>query len=91
MLVGEAGIGKSWIAHQLMAHARELGAEVFRGCCFESDWQPAYGPWVEALSEFARVTDPERLRRLLGASAPPLTQLIPALRFALPPSRKRPN
>jgi predicted ATPase len=82
MLVGEPGIGKTAIASAFSSHARERGAIVLSGSCFEGDWQPAYGPWVEALGAYAAFADHGRLARIVGASAPALAQLIPALRSA---------
>jgi len=84
MLVGEAGIGKTWTARTFAAFARERGALVLWGCCFEGDWAPPYGPWIEALGNYTRACDTERLRRELGPAASPLAQLIPEVRTALP-------
>jgi len=84
MLVGEAGIGKTSTAREFAAFVRERGLVVLWGSCFEGDWSPPYGPWVEALGEYAQSSDPERLQRELGPSAPPLVQLIPQVRAILP-------
>jgi DNA-binding CsgD family transcriptional regulator len=84
MLAGEAGIGKTAVARAFTSFARERGAIVLTGSCFEGGWQPAYAPWVEALDAYAAGADPERLSRRLGASVPPLAQVVPALRSALP-------
>jgi eukaryotic-like serine/threonine-protein kinase len=93
LLVGEAGIGKTWIAREFVREAQQDGAIVLWGRCFEGEWQPPYGPWVEALAELVgglgrvgRVDgiEPEHLRRELGAGAAPLGQLVPELHTALP-------
>ena len=84
MLAGEAGIGKTSTAREFAAFVRERGLVVLWGSCFEGDWSPPYGPWVEALGEYAQSRDPERLQRELGPSAPPLVQLIPQARAMLP-------
>ena len=83
-LVGEAGIGKTSTAREFAAFVRERGLVVLWGSCFEGDWSPPYGPWAEALGEYAQSSDPERLQRELGPSAPPLVQLIPQVRAILP-------
>jgi DNA-binding CsgD family transcriptional regulator len=69
MIAGELGIGKTAIARALIGRARERGATVLTGACFEGDWRPAYAPWVQALSPYI-----ERggLSGLLGAPVPPL-------------------
>jgi DNA-binding CsgD family transcriptional regulator len=83
-LSGEAGIGKTRVARELAAEAAERGAIVLWGSCYEGEWQPPYGPWVEALGALVRSVEPARLRRELGAGAAPLTPLLPAVRAALP-------
>jgi DNA-binding CsgD family transcriptional regulator len=84
MLVGEAGIGKTSTARAFAAFVRQRGLMVLWGSCFEGDWSPPYGPWVEALGEYARTCSPERLQRELGPGGPSLVQLIPQLRAILP-------
>src|SRR6266702_1360188 len=84
MLVCEAGIGKTSTARAFAAFVRERGQVVLWGSCFEGEWSPPYGPWVEALGEYARTCPPERLQRELGPGAPPLIQLIPEVRAILP-------
>lgn len=49
MLAGEAGIGKTAIVREFTTLARARGTVVRSGSCSEGGWQPAYGPWVEAL------------------------------------------
>lgn len=83
MLVGEAGIGKTWIAREAARRAAARGAVVLWGSCLEGDWQPAYGPWVEAIGEYARDAAPQHLRDALGTGAPPLVRLVPRLRAVL--------
>jgi DNA-binding CsgD family transcriptional regulator len=84
MLVGEAGIGKTAIAQKFAVEARQRGAAVLWGACFEGEWRPPYGPWVEALGDYVRSLQPERLRRHLGVGAPPLARLVPHIRALLP-------
>ncbi len=84
MLAGEAGIGKTAIVREFASSARASGVVVLSGSCFEGGWQPAYGPWVEALGGFLAGLDPARLSRLVGDDAPPLAELFPSLRAALP-------
>ena len=91
MLAGEAGIGKTAVARAFASVARERGATVLSGSCFEGGWQPAYAPWVEALDGYAATADPERLARRLGASAAPLAQLMPTLPATPPAARLPPH
>ena len=46
---GEPGIGKSRLADELVTRARECGAEVLFGRCWEAGGAPAYWPWMQAL------------------------------------------
>jgi hypothetical protein len=48
-LSGEPGIGKSRLAEELNARARERGAEVLVGRCWEAGGAPAFWPWNTAL------------------------------------------
>ncbi|MCU0522798.1 MAG: AAA family ATPase, partial [Anaerolineae bacterium] len=84
LLVGEAGIGKTSVAREFAEHARQRGSTVLWGRCFEGDWQPPYGPWVEALSDIVRTSDGALLRRELGPVAPALAGLLPDIHALLP-------
>jgi DNA-binding SARP family transcriptional activator len=76
---GEPGIGKSRLVEQLARIARERGAEVLVGRCWEAGGAPAYWPWVQALRLYLRDRDPETLRDQLGRGASDLAQILPEL------------
>ncbi len=80
LLVGEPGIGKSRLAHELMARARERGAQVIVGRCWEAGGAPAYWPWVQSLRTHVRGAEPDALRAQLGSRGADLAQLLPELR-----------
>jgi DNA-binding CsgD family transcriptional regulator/transcriptional regulator with XRE-family HTH domain len=84
MLVGEAGIGKTRLAREFAENASSEGAVVLGGCCFEGDWQPPYGPWVEALGPYVRSRPAQEVRQELGPGAASIAQLVPEIRTALP-------
>jgi predicted ATPase/DNA-binding CsgD family transcriptional regulator len=84
MLAGEAGVGKTRVLQEFSERAAQRGATVLTGSCFEGDWQPPYGPWVEALGQHVRASDPEQLRQRLNGSAAHLAHLVPEIRAALP-------
>src|SRR3954447_17339623 len=49
-LVGEAGIGKTRLIAELIAHAEEQGVRVLVGRCYESEQVLPFGPWANALT-----------------------------------------
>jgi DNA-binding SARP family transcriptional activator len=84
LLVGEPGIGKSRLADELVAIARDRGARVLVGRAWEAGGAPAYWPWVQALRAYIRESDPATVRAQLGDRAADLAQLLPELRAVLP-------
>jgi DNA-binding SARP family transcriptional activator len=85
LLAGEPGIGKSRLGDEAAAIARERGARVLTGRCWEAGGAPAYWPWTQALRAYMREThdhDHEPSAQL-GSDAADLLQLVPDL---APPS-----
>jgi len=83
MLAGEAGIGKTRLAQEFMAVARAQGALVLAGRALEGEGQAPYGPWVEAIEQYAIRRDLDGLRADLGFDAPYIAQLVTAVRSRL--------
>ena len=83
MLVGEAGIGKTRLAHEFMALARGQDAAVLSGRALEGEGQAPYGPWVEAIEQHAFAREPDGLRRDLGVDAAYIARLVPSIRSRL--------
>jgi DNA-binding SARP family transcriptional activator/tetratricopeptide (TPR) repeat protein len=79
LLVGEAGIGKSRLADEFAARAKERGALVLWGRCWEAGGAPAYWPWLQSLRTYLRSRDAAGPRAELQAPAPELAQLLPEL------------
>jgi DNA-binding SARP family transcriptional activator/tetratricopeptide (TPR) repeat protein len=84
LISGEPGIGKSRLAEEVMRRARERGALVLVGRCWEAGGAPAHWPWVQAVRSYIRECDPTLLRAQLGSGATDLTQLFPDLRELFP-------
>jgi hypothetical protein len=84
MLVGEPGIGKTRTAEEFADAARHEGATIMWGRCYEGEWAPPYGPFSEALEEYAKTAPVEVMRNDLGAAAGPLSRVAPALQERLP-------
>lgn len=78
VLSGEAGIGKTRLAHAFLESAIAQGAGVLRGGAYESGRGIPFQPWVEALrTELERDDLPPDWRRAPWLSA--LAGLIPGL------------
>jgi tetratricopeptide (TPR) repeat protein len=84
LLVGEPGIGKSSLADELLRAARDRGAAVAVGRCWEAGGAPAFWPWVQVLRGVVGDLDEGSLRRQLGGDAGELAQILPELRDRLP-------
>ncbi|HEY7031875.1 MAG TPA: AAA family ATPase [Thermomicrobiales bacterium] len=84
MIAGEAGIGKTRIAHEFALHARSYEIPVLWGRSYEGDWSPPYAPWVEVLSAAAKAFPTETFREALGREGPTLARLVPDIRAAHP-------
>src|SRR2546425_158597 len=83
LLVGEAGIGKTRLATELVAWARAQGAEVMVGHALEMGGRLPYQPLVEALRERLEAENaPEDLLEDLWLAE--LARLLPELRVRYP-------
>ena len=78
LLAGEAGSGKSRLVRELAHDAAADGILVLYGACDAVVHTP-YGPFVTALNQLARVTEPDLLRRDLGTGGGELARLLPDL------------
>jgi DNA-binding SARP family transcriptional activator len=87
LIAGEPGIGKSRLAEELIARARERDARILVGRCWEAGGAPAYWPWVQALRTHVRESAPDELRSQLGQGGPELATILPELREVLPDLR----
>jgi hypothetical protein len=63
LLGGEAGIGKTSLARDLIHEAGALGWRILTGSCYDLSNTPPYGPWLDLFEECRR--DP-------GLPAPPV-------------------
>src|SRR4051794_1654150 len=52
LIGGEAGLGKTALADTLAQEAREAGASVLIGHCYDRTETPPYGPWGEIVRHF---------------------------------------
>lgn len=52
LVSGEAGIGKTSLVHELISEAREQGAIVLTGQCYDLSATSPYGPWLELFERY---------------------------------------
>ena len=84
LLSGEAGIGKTRLADAFAVEARDHGARVAWGRCWEAGGAPVYWPWLQAVRSLLRDVEAADLRRLIGPGGPHIAQVLPEIRDALP-------
>jgi len=83
LLAGAAGIGKTRLAEQVAAEARDAGADVHTAFAWHGSGAPAFWVWVQVLRSCTESWSEDRLRDALGAGAPEIARVVPALRERL--------
>jgi predicted ATPase/DNA-binding CsgD family transcriptional regulator len=78
LLSGESGSGKSRLVRELAQEAANDGVLVLYGACDAVVGTP-YGPFVTALEQLARVSEPDVLRSDLGTAGGEVARLLPDL------------
>jgi DNA-binding CsgD family transcriptional regulator/tetratricopeptide (TPR) repeat protein len=94
LLGGEAGSGKSRLVREFASEAGRDGVVVLYGAC-DAVVRTPYGPFVEALDQLVRATEPAELQDALGSGGGELTRLLPDLPARIgdlsPPVRADPD
>jgi predicted ATPase/class 3 adenylate cyclase len=76
LLSGEPGVGKTRLAEEMVAYARQRGAVVLEGH-FHPELGVTYLGIREALRDYVRSLPPEEARIAVGMTAPELVKLVP--------------
>lgn len=85
IIVGEAGVGKTRLAEELLVWAEARSAWILRGRAYELERELSYQPLREALRGALSGSDrSDRARELLGSWASDIALLLPELRHLLP-------
>ncbi len=79
LLGGEPGVGKTRLARELMATARQRGAVCLTGHCYEMEGAPPFVPFVEMVEQAVAIL-PQALRAAMGDLAPEIAAMVPSLR-----------
>lgn len=95
VIEGEAGIGKTRLAEELLEYASERGAPTVATRCYPDGANLAYGPFVEALSTVSGRGSPSTLEGLPGHHVSEAARLVPELASSVegspPPSLDAPG
>ncbi|MEX0761018.1 MAG: AAA family ATPase [Dehalococcoidia bacterium] len=76
-LGGESGVGKSRLALEIADRAAHRGGISLLGAAYEGESQLPYGPFIEALEDFAYRASPETMRALLAQPHGEIFRLLP--------------
>jgi len=76
LISGEAGIGKSRLAREAVAHAAVRGYRVLQGACFDRDQSLPYAPLLDLLRTYAS-DEPDKARERLRTVTPSWLRLAP--------------
>jgi class 3 adenylate cyclase/tetratricopeptide (TPR) repeat protein len=79
LISGDAGVGKTRLAHELCVEARDKGMLVLTGRAFDTEGLPPYHAVVDAVRVHLRGHGPEDLRAILQDDAGLLGKLAPDL------------
>ncbi|HEV2093306.1 MAG TPA: AAA family ATPase, partial [Rubrobacter sp.] len=90
VLEGEAGIGKTRLAEEFVAHVGGGGAAVVAARCYAGETNLAYGPFVEGLSAVLGREGTGRLEGLPAGFVGEAARLLPELSGLLPDPRPLP-
>ncbi len=83
LLGGEPGVGKTRLARELMATARQRGAASVTGHCYEMEGAAPYVPFVETIEQAVHLV-PQAVRAAMGEVAPEIAAIVPSLRRTYP-------
>jgi adenylate cyclase len=84
LLSGEAGVGKSYLAHDAQNAARREGFQTLVGRCYEQQGGPPLCAYIEVLEDAARLMPGSEFRRAMGPSASEIAKLLPELHRLFP-------
>ncbi|MEO5800464.1 MAG: AAA family ATPase, partial [Gemmatimonadales bacterium] len=90
LISGEAGIGKSRMVREIVAHARSLGFVSLVGTCFQADRTSPYAPLLDLVHVLAATTSPALAAHCFGPAAAELLALFPELQGIFPDATAAP-
>ncbi|GAA3545295.1 hypothetical protein GCM10022419_026910 [Nonomuraea rosea] len=85
LITGEAGIGKTTLVASAAAEARQQGALVAGGACWDAGSAPGYWPWVQVLRALRRGVEPAEWAAAEKTAGSALAALLGEASAAEPP------
>jgi tRNA A-37 threonylcarbamoyl transferase component Bud32/tetratricopeptide (TPR) repeat protein len=79
LLGGEPGVGKTWLAEDLLAEGREQHMLALTGRCYEAGTTP-FSPFVDIVEQMLRELPAHPLHEALGEDASEVARLVPRIR-----------
>ena len=79
LIAGEPGIGKSALAHKLLAEVDPDTALVLTARCSNWEGSPPYWPWICMLRQYMSVQEDEPVLEVIARAGPHLVQILPEL------------
>lgn len=87
ILAGEAGVGKSRLAYEILRQAEVAGTTVISAACQRLERELPYAPLADGISRYLQLLPDSSLRRLPQAALTQLVQILPTLQDRLSESR----
>jgi class 3 adenylate cyclase/DNA-binding CsgD family transcriptional regulator/tetratricopeptide (TPR) repeat protein len=84
MLAGDAGIGKTRLAHEVAQVAGHQGATILWGRCYDQSGAPPYWPWRQAMRLYAQHLASEVLLTHMGPGVADIAEIVPELKVRFP-------
>ena len=90
LVSGEAGIGKTRLANEIVDAARATGGVILRARCYQAERSLFLQPFVDAIRSTVSTLRPDVVREAASDWAPVLGELVPDVELMLrPPARDR--
>ncbi len=83
LLAGEAGVGKSRLAYEILRRAEAAGTTVISAACQQLEHNLPYAPLADGISRYLQLLSDSSLRRLPPAALTQLVQILPTLQDRL--------
>jgi predicted ATPase/class 3 adenylate cyclase len=84
-VAGEAGVGKTRLAEELSALARQKHVTTLLGRCSRREGKIPYAPWIEQIREFVRSSPAQMLYKVVGNYASDVAKLVPEVTSLIGP------